>query len=97
MAYHFGGLGSRDVEFEVGIFLPVAEEKRKFEEKSVVGVAEGRQGLGTRVPVEPALKALTGANQLLPILKVVGIRFLSRCGLAVGSALQNARVLPRRH
>lgn len=48
---HLCGLWARDVEFEVGILLPVSEEKGKLEQESVVGVAQGGQSLGTGVPV----------------------------------------------
>jgi hypothetical protein len=75
--YHFGGLGARNVELEVRILLPVAEEQRKLEEEAIVRVAEGRQGLGTRVAVESAFQALAGADQLLPVLEVVGVGILS--------------------
>lgn len=74
--YHFGRLGTGDVELEVGILLPVAKEQRELEEEAVVGVAESRQSLGTRVPIETAFEALAGSDQLLPIFEIVGIGFL---------------------
>lgn len=75
-AYHFGRLWARDVEFEVGILLPVAKQQREFEEESIVGVAECCQSLGARVPIQSTLKALAGPDQFLPVLEAVGIRFL---------------------
>lgn len=49
--YHFGRLGARDVEFEISILLPVAEQQRKLEEESIVCGAKGGQGLWARVSV----------------------------------------------
>ena len=34
--YHFGGLCTSDREFQIGIFLPVSEEKGEFGEKPIV-------------------------------------------------------------
>lgn len=73
---HLSRLWARDVEFEVGIFLPVAEEKGKLEEESVVGVAQGGQGLGTGVSVQAALETFAGAHKLLPGFEAVWIGFL---------------------
>lgn len=52
MSHHLSRLGSGDVELHVGIFLPVAEEERKLEEETIVGIAERGQRLGARVAIE---------------------------------------------
>lgn len=39
---HLSRLGAGNIEFHVGIFLPVPKEQREFNEESVVGIAEGR-------------------------------------------------------
>ena len=73
---HLGRLWARDVEFEIGIFLPVAEEKGKLEEESVVGLAEGSECLGTGVAVEATFESLTCANELFPVLETIRVGFL---------------------
>lgn len=37
--HHFGRLRTRDVEFQIGVLLPVSEKKRELEEEPVVGIA----------------------------------------------------------
>lgn len=37
---HLRGLWARDVELEVGILLPVAEQERELDEESVVRIAQ---------------------------------------------------------
>src|SRR4051812_25649214 len=67
--YHFGRLGTRDVEFEIGILLPVAEQQGELEKESIVCGAEGCQSLRARVSVETAFESFTGAYQLFPVLE----------------------------
>lgn len=73
---HLSGLWARDVELEVGIFLPVAEEKGKLEEEAVVGIAQGSQGAGARVSVQTTLEGLAGADELLPGFEAVRVGLL---------------------
>ena len=84
MHYHFCGLGPRDVEFEVGILLPVAEQKGKLEEESVVGIAQGGESLRARIPVQAALLRLAGTDELLPQLEIVVIGGLDKDTLRLG-------------
>ena len=92
-AYHFGRLGTGDVELEVGILLPVTEEQRELEEEPVVRVAKSRQCLWTRVAIETAFEALAGADQFLPVLKVVRVGFLgTRCAVSRGGYISSRNV-----
>lgn len=72
---HLGRLGAGDIELHVGIFLPVSEEKRKLDEESIVGIAEGRKSLGARVAIQATLQCLTSLDEVLPVLEVIGIGF----------------------
>lgn len=74
--YHLSRLGPGDVEFHISILLPVSKQERKLEEKSIVCVAESRQGLGTRVSVQTTLEGLAGLDEVLPVFEVVGVGFL---------------------
>lgn len=78
VAYKLGRLRASNVEFEVGVLLPVAEEKRKLEKKPVEGIAHKSQSLRAGVSVEATLLGLAGANELLPVLEAVGIGFLCK-------------------
>jgi len=69
--YHLSRLGTSDVEFQIGIFLPVSEQKRKLSEKPVVGIAQGRECLRTRVAIQSAFEAFASAYELLPRLEIV--------------------------
>lgn len=74
--YHLGRLGPRDVELEVGIFFPVAEQQWELEEEAIVGIAERCQGLRAGVAVKPPFLGLACSNELLPGLEIVGVGFL---------------------
>lgn len=76
MTYHLGRLRTRDVELEVRILFPITKKERKLEKEAVVGISKGGQSLGARVTIESAFEALAGADQLLPVLEVIGVRFL---------------------
>ncbi len=87
-AYHFGRLWAGDVELEVGVLLPVAEEQRELKEETVVRVTESRQCLRAGVAIETAFEALAGADQFLPVLKVVRVGFLdARCTVSTGVSI----------
>ncbi len=78
LVHHLGRFGSGDVEFEVGVLLPVAEEERELEQEAVVGVAQGGQGLRAGVAAQAAVEGLACPDQLFPALEVVRIGVLSR-------------------
>lgn len=82
--YHFGRLGTRDVEFEISILLPVTEQQGELEEESIVCGAEGSQSLRARVSVETAFESFAGAYQFLPVLEVVGIGILDAMAMSSG-------------
>lgn len=75
--HHLCGFGAGDIELLIGILLPVAEQKRELEKEAVVSVAEGRNSLGARVPIQRAVH-LTRADKLLPGLEAVGIGVLRK-------------------
>ena len=75
---HLCRLGTRDVELQIGIFLPVSEEGGELEEITVVGVAQRRQGLGARVSVQATVESFASFDEVLPALEAVGIRLLSK-------------------
>lgn len=75
---HFGRLWARDVELEVGIFLPVAEKQWELEKESVVGVAQSGQGLWTGITIQAALEALAGTHKLLPSFEAVWVGLLGK-------------------
>jgi len=74
--YHLCRLGTGNVELKIGILLPVAEKQWKLEEKSVVSIAQGSEGLRTGVPIETTLLSLASTDKFLPRIKVVGVCFL---------------------
>ena len=55
-AHHLGSLGTCDGEFEVCIFLPVAEEEWEFDKEAVVDVADSSDGMRAGVSVDAAFK-----------------------------------------
>lgn len=89
--HHLRRFGPRDVKLLVGVLLPVAKEKRELEEETIVGVAEGGDGLGARVSVKGAVH-LARADKLLPGLEAVGIGVLA--GHAV-SYMETRRIVRR--
>ena len=74
--HHLSRLGARTVELHIGILFPVSEQERELEEESVVGIAEGSEGLGARVAVQATLEGLAGFDEVFPVLEVIGVGFL---------------------
>lgn len=74
---HLGRLGASNGKFQVGILLPVSKEQRELCKKAVVDAPGRRDGLRTRVSVQPAFKPFSRAHQLFPVLKLVwtGLHF----------------------
>lgn len=89
ITYEFGRLGPGDVELEVGVLFPVAEEEGELCEEAVVRVAHGCESLGAGVSVEPALLSFAGADELLPGLEVVGIGLLEGGAESVSKNVQH--------
>lgn len=71
-----GRFGSRDIKLEIGIFLPVAEEQRKLEKESVVGVAKRRKRLRTGVAVQTTVKGFARLDEVFPVFETVRVGFL---------------------
>ncbi len=61
-AYQFGGFGPSYGEFQVCIFLPVAEKKRKFGQEAIIDISCCDDGLWTRVAIQAALEGFGGAD-----------------------------------
>lgn len=79
---HLCSFRACDVEFEVGVLLPVSEEERELGKEAIVGVSEGREGLRARAAVQAAFKRLSSVDELLPVLETIGIGFLQDLLLA---------------
>ena len=72
-AHHLCCLRSRNRKFHVRISLPEAVEQRVAREKSVVCLPGRGDRLRTRVAVQATFLRFGGANQFLPVLKLLGI------------------------
>lgn len=76
LVHHFRRLWSGNVELGVGILLPVSKEEWELAEESIVGIAEGSQSLWAGVSVEASLDRRDRVDEVVPVLKRVGIGFL---------------------
>jgi hypothetical protein len=90
--YHLRRFSTSNGEFEVGIFLPIAKQKRELRKKAVVRVSGGCDGLWAGISIQAALEGLSGAYELLPILKVIRILELSTGKVSVGASGWGARM-----
>lgn len=77
-AHHLCCLRSRDRELHVCISLPEAVEQRVSREESVVCLTSRGDRLRTRIAVQATLLRFGGANQFLPVLKLLGLSCLCR-------------------
>lgn len=81
---HLCSFGSSDGELQIRILLPVTEKKRELQKEAIIGVANSCDSLWTRVAVQPTLKGLCSTDELLPVLKVVGILHLQDVNVLPG-------------
>lgn len=72
-AYHLCRFSASYRELQIGIFLPVTEQKWELGEKAIIGVARSGDGLGVGVAVDAPFKGLCSANQFFPSFEVIGI------------------------
>jgi hypothetical protein len=90
--YHLGRFSAGNGEFEVGIFLPISKQKRELRKKAVVCISGCCDSLWAGVSIQAALEGLGRANELLPVLKVVGIFELSGRKVNFGGIRSEARM-----
>ena len=64
--HHVSSLGACDRKLEVGILLPIAEEKREFREKAIVDISNSGDSLGAGIAVDATFKRFASAHELLP-------------------------------
>lgn len=74
--HHLSSLCAGDGELQVRISLPESIKQGIAGEELVVHLANGSDGLRTRVAIEAALLRLGGADELLPFLEVLGVLVL---------------------
>ena len=76
VAHHLCRFWAGDVELHIGVLFPVSEQEGKLEQETIVGISKCRKCLGARVSVEAAFEPLARLNQVLPVLKAVGVFLL---------------------
>jgi hypothetical protein len=74
--YHLCRFRAGDIELEVRILLPVTEKQRELQKESVVGIAEGSEGLRTRVAIKPPFLSFASTDELLPGFEAIAVGFL---------------------
>jgi len=90
--YHLCRFSASDGEFEIRIFLPIPKEERKLRKKAVVCISGCCDSLWAGVSIQAALEGLSRANELLPVLKIVGIFELSGRKVNFGGIRSEARM-----